>query len=35
MRPATFTGYATQAGFSDVQILPIDHDLFRFYRLVP
>jgi 2-polyprenyl-3-methyl-5-hydroxy-6-metoxy-1,4-benzoquinol methylase len=35
MRPATFMRYATQAGFSDVQVLPIEHDLFRFYRLVP
>ena len=35
MRPATFAAYAQEAGFGDVEVLPIDHDLFRFYRLVP
>jgi SAM-dependent methyltransferase len=34
MRPGTFRGYAQAAGFSDVEILPLEHDLFRFYRLV-
>ena len=34
MRPATLHGYATEAGFSSVEILPIEHDLFRFYHLV-
>lgn len=33
MRPATFESYAQRAGFSTVDILPIEHDLFRFYRL--
>lgn len=33
MRRATFEGYAKQAGFSGVEVLPLDHDLFRFYRL--
>lgn len=33
MRPATFRSYALDAGFSSVEILPIEHDLFRFYRL--
>ena len=33
MRPATFRTYARQAGFSTIEILPIDNDLFRFYRL--
>lgn len=33
MRPATFEGYAHRAGFTAVEILPIEHDLFRFYRL--
>lgn len=33
MRPATFEGYAHDAGFSDVEILPIENDFFRFYRL--
>ena len=35
MRPATFTAYATRAGFCSVEITPIDHDLFRFYHLIP
>ena len=34
MRPSTLRQYAAQAGFSDVEILPIEHDLFRFYRLI-
>ena len=34
MRPDTLRGYAHEAGFSDAEILPIEHDLFRFYRLV-
>ena len=32
-QPATFRTYARQAGFSTIEILPIDNDLFRFYRL--
>lgn len=35
MRPAILRGYAREAGFRDVEILPIAHDLFRFYRLRP
>lgn len=35
MRPQTLRRYAERAGFTDVEILPIEHDLFRFYRLVP
>jgi 2-polyprenyl-3-methyl-5-hydroxy-6-metoxy-1,4-benzoquinol methylase len=35
MRPDTFRRYAAEAGFSDVEILPIDHFFFRFYRLHP
>jgi SAM-dependent methyltransferase len=35
MRPAVFSGYAHRAGFSRVDILPIEHDLFRFYHLTP
>jgi 2-polyprenyl-3-methyl-5-hydroxy-6-metoxy-1,4-benzoquinol methylase len=35
MRPSTFRKYAEEAGFSSVEILPLEHDLFRFYRLVP
>ena len=33
MRASTFTDYARRAGFSDVHVLPIQHDFFRFYRL--
>jgi SAM-dependent methyltransferase len=33
MRPDTFRKYAADAGFSNVEILPIDHDAFYFYRL--
>ena len=35
MRPATLRGYAAAAGFRDVEILPIEHDIWRFYRLLP
>jgi SAM-dependent methyltransferase len=34
MRAGTFRGYAQAAGFSDIEILPLEHDLFRFYRLL-
>lgn len=33
MRPSTMQQYAQEAGFSSVEILPIDHFFFRFYRL--
>ncbi|GAA4585952.1 class I SAM-dependent methyltransferase [Planotetraspora phitsanulokensis] len=33
MRPATLRGYADEAGFTDVRILPIDTPYWRFYRL--
>jgi 2-polyprenyl-3-methyl-5-hydroxy-6-metoxy-1,4-benzoquinol methylase len=33
IRPATVRACATEAGFSQVEILPIEHELFRFYRL--
>jgi 2-polyprenyl-3-methyl-5-hydroxy-6-metoxy-1,4-benzoquinol methylase len=33
MRPSTMREYATKAGFSKFEILPIEHDFFRFYRL--
>jgi len=35
MRPKTLRRYATEAGFSSVTILPIEHDVFRLYRLDP
>jgi hypothetical protein len=34
MRPATLRRYATEAGFSGIETLPIDNELWRFYRLV-
>jgi 2-polyprenyl-3-methyl-5-hydroxy-6-metoxy-1,4-benzoquinol methylase len=34
MRPATLRRYASEAGFSGVEILPIENELWRFYRLV-
>ncbi|MGY1638241.1 class I SAM-dependent methyltransferase [Geodermatophilus sp. SYSU D00742] len=33
MRPATLEAYAREAGFAGVEVLPIDNDFFRFYRL--
>jgi hypothetical protein len=35
MRPATLEGYAREAGFERVEVLPVEHDFFRFYRLHP
>jgi 2-polyprenyl-3-methyl-5-hydroxy-6-metoxy-1,4-benzoquinol methylase len=35
MRPDTMRRYAQEAGFRDVEELPIEHDLFRFYRPLP
>jgi predicted O-methyltransferase YrrM len=34
MRPAIFEGIARRAGWSGVDILPIEHPFWRFYRLV-
>jgi 2-polyprenyl-3-methyl-5-hydroxy-6-metoxy-1,4-benzoquinol methylase len=34
MRPATLRRYALQAGFRDVEILPIEYGFWRFYRLL-
>lgn len=31
--PATLRRYATEAGFGEVEILLIEHDLWRFHRL--
>jgi 2-polyprenyl-3-methyl-5-hydroxy-6-metoxy-1,4-benzoquinol methylase len=33
MRPETMRRYALEAGFADVEALPIEHDFFRYYRL--
>jgi hypothetical protein len=34
MRPDTLRRYAREAGFSDIDILPIENDSWRFYRMV-
>jgi 2-polyprenyl-3-methyl-5-hydroxy-6-metoxy-1,4-benzoquinol methylase len=34
MRPATLEKYARAAGFDGIEILPIENDFFRFYKLV-
>lgn len=33
MRPATLRRYAKEAGFADVEVLPLKTDTWRFYRL--
>lgn len=35
MRPATLRAYAAEAGFARVDVLPIENDMWRFYRLEP
>jgi SAM-dependent methyltransferase len=35
MRADTVRRYAGEAGFSEVEVLPIESDFYRFYRLVP
>lgn len=35
MRPETLRRYARDAGFSAVEILPIEFEIWRFYRLIP
>jgi SAM-dependent methyltransferase len=34
MRTDTLRGFAAEAGFREVEVLPIEHDFFRFYRLM-
>jgi hypothetical protein len=34
MRPDPLRTHAREAGFSDVEIMPIETDMWRFYRLV-
>jgi len=34
MRPDTLRRYAREAGFADIEILPVEHEMFCFYRLV-
>jgi 2-polyprenyl-3-methyl-5-hydroxy-6-metoxy-1,4-benzoquinol methylase len=35
MRPDTLRRYALEAGLTTMEILPVDHPLWRFYRLTP
>jgi SAM-dependent methyltransferase len=35
MRPGTLEGYASEAGFTGFEVLPIEHDSFRLYLLRP
>ncbi len=33
IRQSTMRRYADEAGFQEVELLPVEHDFFRFYRL--
>lgn len=33
MRTDTLRRYAAEAGFAEVEVLPVEHEIFRFYRL--
>jgi hypothetical protein len=35
MRPATVDAYARDAGFAEVEVAPIENDIWRFYLLRP
>ncbi len=35
MRPSTLRAYALQAGFDEVEVLPIETEFWQFYRLIP
>ena len=35
MRPETLRRYAQTAGFTGFDVLPIEHDAFRLYLLLP
>jgi hypothetical protein len=35
MRQPTLRHYADEAGYREVEVLPIENDLWRFYRLIP
>ena len=35
MRPATLRRYAQEAGFRDLEVLPVKAEMLRFYRLTP
>jgi hypothetical protein len=34
IRPDTVRAYASEAGFRRTEVLPIEHEFLRFYRLV-
>ncbi|MGD9935604.1 MAG: methyltransferase domain-containing protein [Dehalococcoidia bacterium] len=34
MRPSTLERYAVEAGFRGIDILPVEHDMFRYYRML-
>jgi SAM-dependent methyltransferase len=34
MRTSTLRGYAREAGFADIEVLPLEHPFFYFYRLI-
>jgi hypothetical protein len=34
MRPSRLREYAREAGFGDIEILPVENDSWRFYRLI-
>jgi hypothetical protein len=34
MRSKLFRAYAQQAEFRDIEILPVENDFFRFYKLL-
>ena len=35
LRESTLRTLADEAGFASVEVLPVENDFFRFYRLVP
>jgi hypothetical protein len=35
MRTGTVRDYAAAAGFAGFEVLPIENDFYRFYRLTP
>ena len=35
LRPAVMRDYAAQAGYTRIDVLPVEHDLWRFYHLYP
>ena len=35
LREGTVRALAEEAGFASVEVLPVENDFFRFYRLVP